>query len=419
MHITDDDQTGTIIGSVRSTHTNVPLVGSVVIDERLRLALDSEGTFRASLPARPEAYTVQTDVIGHINQRASLYVRAGATEEQHFTLATDAPHLEILSEGGHVVLQHTRSPAPLTSTLQVGDVAAHHLQIRNAGSQPLSYTASVPAESFGVWRSDETSGPAHAWADMPIDATTALSLTDNGSAGPLPLGFDFPFYGTTFDKIYVGANGILSFEPLPLSRALPPGCLPAAEALSSAIAPLRTDLDPSQGGSVRWANTIEGFVISFENVPLASDEPDTAPTYTFQVVLTPDGSIRFHYDKLGELPANTSIGIQRNRSTTQEIGCGGTAAIASNLTLELRPQPDTQSWLRLSGSTRSSALPPGSTDALAIEVGRVFAQEPRSYRGHIVLTSNDPFRPSIRLPIIVTSEPAQHVTWMPMFRYNP
>jgi uncharacterized repeat protein (TIGR01451 family) len=96
--------------------------------------------------------------------------------------------------------------------------------------------------------------------------------------GPvLNLPFTFCFYGTTYNQIVVGSNGVVTFDTSvanqycawPINSGLPNGSLPDL----SIFTPWQ-DIDPSQGGSITMS--VYGFtpfrraVISYNNVPMFS-----------------------------------------------------------------------------------------------------------------------------------------------------
>ena len=87
-------------------------------------------------------------------------------------------------------------------------------------------------DAFGYrWMdSDDPGGPAFAWVDI-TGVGTPLGFTgDDQNLGPFPIGFEFPFYGSTFTSVRVCTNGWLSFtstatasrnEPLPTGGTRP------------------------------------------------------------------------------------------------------------------------------------------------------------------------------------------------------
>lgn len=70
-------------------------------------------------------------------------------------------------------------------------------------------------DNFGYTFSDsgEDDGPAYRWEEITTTGTliTGWSNLTGGFAGPIPIGFDFKFYGATYTELYVGTDGYVSF----------------------------------------------------------------------------------------------------------------------------------------------------------------------------------------------------------------
>lgn len=45
------------------------------------------------------------------------------------------------------------------------------------------------------------------------ETATGITIEDDGVEGPFPIGFDFSFFGITYNQFYIGANGWISFSP--------------------------------------------------------------------------------------------------------------------------------------------------------------------------------------------------------------
>lgn len=86
--------------------------------------------------------------------------------------------------------------------------------------------------------------------------TQILINIDDIYSSTLPIGFDFCFYGTAYNQLNIGSNGIITFDltnsgnycPWPINNAIPSPLNPT----NSIMAPWH-DIDPSIAGSVRWA----------------------------------------------------------------------------------------------------------------------------------------------------------------------
>ena len=131
---------------------------------------------------------------------------------------------------------------------------------------------------------------------------------DDGTAGPFYLGFSFPYCDSSYDSIYIGTNGVLSFSDSELTYDGYFGYYNTTATIpymrfANAISPLFVDinLDPDTnlgGGYVYyWKNAAEdSFIVEYKDVrPFVYDgfPNDSA---AFEVIFTTtDTSITFQY----------------------------------------------------------------------------------------------------------------------------
>lgn len=397
-------------GTLRDATTSTPLAGSVLVADGPRISVGATGTYSVVLPvgAQPVTYTLQANALGYSSQNATQMVVSGSLHLVDFKLTEDLPRLSLAS-----IVSDPGDPVPITTTLEqitatldLGEEIERRIEIRNVGTRLLDYTVTALSERFGIARSDRPNGLAWEWIDLPADATR-LVLTDDGSSEAIPLGFAFPFYGATYTQTYVSANGFLAFGPLPTNQPIILTCPPVPETSGPAILPLRTDLDPSAGGQVRAGPGGGGFVLSYEDVPLYTSDPTaTPPRFTYQVVLLPDGRIRFHYQQLGELPSSQgwgSVGVQRDQEDAYVIGCTPDLGLAAPLALELQPQQTTSGWLDVAGDVES-ILDAGQSSTITVTLqGNMLTPEGMPYLGTLQIESNDPDQRLVQLPVELTT----------------
>jgi hypothetical protein len=433
LTVDDTDAKATVTGMVRDNETDMPLPGSLFVDERRLVTVRENGTFTVTLPARAEPYAFQTNILGYAQQSQSLTLTSGMTYTLAFSLAANIPRLELFPLTDTILLQgnapqpldippevSATTLSPITTTLAFTESREYAYVVYNDGEQPLNYTVRVPPEHFGVWRSDAPGDSiAPRWLARPLDAIE-LPLEDDGTSQALDIGFAFPFAGQRFETLYVGGNGLLTFQNFS-SRYFVSGCFPVPETTGPAIVPFRTDLDPSQGGEVWAAQMVDGFVVSFEDVPLHSKPFDpAAPTFSFQVMLARDGDIVFNYGVLSDIPDTLSVGIQSSFQAAQHIGCGNETSVGNDLTLELRSQPNTQQWISTALST-TATLPPGWGAVARVDVEWIPQHSEQVYRGAVLFESTDPWFPVVRLPVQLVNEPAPHNIFLPsvLWRSGP
>jgi hypothetical protein len=286
------------------------------------------------------------------------------------------------------------------------------INLSNEGTKTITYSASLPVASYGIWRSDQPDGPVATWIDPPADATT-IGLTDDGISDMIDIGFSFGFFNQSYTTVVIDANGIISFSPISGSAAgYTTKCLPLSETPNAALIPLRADLDPSQAGArVSYAHTADGFLVSWENVPLF-DTP--SQRLSFQALLRPDGRATMNYKQVDAIPpgAAASAGAQRNATSVQSLGCGSSLSITSGQTIELRPQPDSTLWASL--PSPSGSIAPGQQVSLPVTLTWINNANIWPISAEVVITSNDPVRPEIATSIRLTAAKAPFNSLLPI-----
>jgi len=147
------------------------------------------------------------------------------------------------------------------------------------------------------------------------DFTTTNSLDDSVDRN-VPLGFSFPFGGANYTTVNIVSNGYLRFTTLN-NTYYNNGTLTNIDAtMPHAIFPYWDDLNPSTGGNIRYSTLGSApnrrFVTTWTNVP----HYNVSGSYTFQVVLYENGSIRFRYDASsnanGSSNGGATIGVIEN-----------------------------------------------------------------------------------------------------------
>ena len=120
------------------------------------------------------------------------------------------------------------------------------------------------------------------------DAATALELGDDDSAGPIEIGFDYGFFGDTFAEIFIGSNGVVTFNRAG-SASWSNTLLGSAATPNAAIAAYFDDLNPAGGSTVRYELMGEApnreFVVDYVDVGFFSG----ADLVTAQIVLKESG----------------------------------------------------------------------------------------------------------------------------------
>ncbi|MBI3654220.1 MAG: hypothetical protein HY231_24590 [Acidobacteria bacterium] len=136
--------------------------------------------------------------------------------------------------------------------------------------------------------------------DQPLD--NANNGYKEWSLGSAP----FTFFGTSYEKIFIGTNGFITFTGGDTSGRVSAAALAAG---LPRLAPLWADLDVTAEGSIYYQRLEDRHVITWDSAPQAQ----YASLSTFQLVLFDDGRFAFVYRKVKA--RNALTGISPGRST--------------------------------------------------------------------------------------------------------
>lgn len=147
------------------------------------------------------------------------------------------------------------------------------------------------------------------------DFTTNNSLDDSVDRN-VPLGFSFPFGGANYTTVNIVSNGYLRFTTLNDTYFNNSTLANIDATMPHAIFPYWDDLNPATGGNIRYSTLGSApnrrFVTTWTNVP----HYNVSGSYSFQVVLYENGSIRFRYDANsnanGSSNGGATIGVIEN-----------------------------------------------------------------------------------------------------------
>jgi uncharacterized repeat protein (TIGR01451 family) len=147
---------------------------------------------------------------------------------------------------------------------------------------------------------EEPNGPIYFWEEIsglgqPLGGQ--FTDPDNGYAGPIMLGFPFPYYGQIYDRFYVYVNGYIQLagpgDSPGNGATLPP--LPNPQDPNALLAPFSTDLymhpDISEAYYHYDATSRRG-ILEFSDLQWCCG---LNTPHTFEIILYPDGHILMQY----------------------------------------------------------------------------------------------------------------------------
>jgi hypothetical protein len=292
----------------------------------------------------------------------------------------------------------------------VGEVAIASLALRNSGSGPLTITPSLTAGSpFSVVsRTEQIVIPSGRQLELRIQyRPTApgqhladLRLTGGGSTEVATL------RGTAFDRVVpsiagpasvdFGSVAVNSTKDVPVTiRNQGQVTLNIQSAVSSSTSyqPLTSSLDIPEGGQadvmVRVRPTAAGTVTG--RLTLRSNDP-TVPN--FDIELTATGvAAGASGPSIGVSPPSLDFGsvvVNQSGSLTLTIANAGSAA------LNVASMGSTNGLFTLANSSSSFSIPPGTSQQVTVRFSPVTVG---SQTGGLTISSNDPARPTITVPL--------------------
>ncbi|MGM0704436.1 MAG: T9SS type A sorting domain-containing protein, partial [Bacteroidota bacterium] len=354
-------------------------------DETVTLPVEGEGLEPPVLALNPEVLqSVQApDTQEQVELTVSNDGESGSTMEYSFpTFAAQ----NVLSQPG-VEPNNTSSVVNGTRSFDKGDADPHAGQ-----GHPVELGAGGP-DNFGYrWiDSNEFGGPSFEWVDISEDGE-ALDLTDDFVGTPsveVDLPFDFPFYGETKASVRVDNNGFLFFDS-PSGNYFINQEIPNTDDPNGIVAPFWTDLNPDAGGEVYTYHDSENdrFIVQYDEIPpFAFGE--TEDSFTFQIILTPEGMVRYQYL---DMDGNTSLGTVGMEGPAGEDGLQvafNTSYIENNLAVDIALVPEFITDVDpVAGSIESGESEPVQVtfDSEGLDVG-VYGQEGPFGLG---VSTNDP-----------------------------
>ncbi|MBN1603674.1 MAG: hypothetical protein JW915_18830 [Chitinispirillaceae bacterium] len=317
------------------------------------------------------------------------------------------------------------SPLSLRADLAAGDIDTQNIVIRNSGNAILDYSisgaevadrlSSLPSQSYDnshfveipkgsidtrvghevtdnqggpdlfgyTWiDSDEPGGPVFTWTDITSTGTLLSGLSNcDDCYTSAPIGFAFPFYGTSYSTMYVSTNGYVTFgsgTSQCSNYTLPGTSMPA-----NLIAGFFDDLSTGTSGNVYYQNFYNYTIVQFQNIGQLSG----SGRYTFQIVLWRDGKIDIKFLSVSGTLNSASTGIQNSTRNDGLLVQYNTTYIKNSLAITFRSYP---SWFQMTKAEGSVA--PGESDTIGV-IFNSTEMDPGTYLDSLLFTHNAPTAP--------------------------
>jgi hypothetical protein len=313
------------------------------------------------------------------------------------------------------------TPESFSAVLRSGDVATALLTVRNTGEGTLDWSAGRPIlrpkvergvpgiqswggpDPFGYvfTDSDEPDGPVFAWRDIAASGRTAGLTGGDVLSEAIPLPFPFPFYGRTFTTVRLSSNGYLTFGDVEAPYDNQP--LPSPGVAGALIAGYWDNLLVPRLQNAIWLSESHAFTVQYDRVLRVNG----GGPYTFQIVLFESGEILFQYLEMTGVGFSETIGIQDDSGSAGLPIAFHSAYVHDRLAVRLLVQKDWVTAAPRSGRLRSfeSASVALTFDASGLAAG--------TYEGRLPILANDPDRPSVEIPLLLSVEDARAIAAVP------
>lgn len=197
-------------------------------------------------------------------------------------------------------------------------------------SAPLQYLRkSIGPDLYGSTNGFETVNTNYSQ-----DYQRSSQPLDDSLDEHVPIGFSFPFNGNSYNELIISSNGVIYFRAggafttnNDRSTAAHWGNTKlntnggSNYAMTDALYPYWDDLNPNNGGSIKYGTVGSGagqhFVIWWDNVP----HYNNSGSYSFQVALYKDGTVKFRYKDANSNDTDGSsatIGVKEDSSHYDE-----------------------------------------------------------------------------------------------------
>ena len=298
------------------------------------------------------------------------------------------------------------SPNSLSRTIFQGDKAYSVVTISNldTGSSILNWSATESKTSpgslsalasggpdnfgYGWTDSDDSSGVNFNWIDITLSGISVTGVGDDTNTGTYPVGFNFPFYGSSFSTFRIGSNGFITFTST--STKYLNLSLPTTGAPFNLVAPFWEDLDLTKGGAVFYKSSANQLVVSFVSVQRWND---TVGTVTFQVVLYANGEIRFQYNNMSAATNSATVGIQNSDGSDGLQVAYNQSYLHSQLAIRIVPGVQFLDEIPSFGTVNANQyqIMTVKVDATELPVGDT--------TGYILINSDDTSNPQLTFPV--------------------
>ncbi|MEW5748784.1 MAG: hypothetical protein AB1793_08405 [Candidatus Thermoplasmatota archaeon] len=202
------------------------------------------------------------------------------------------------------------------------------------------------ADGYGYYWTDSnapTPSVAYSWIDVTATGSSAgFWYDDSDYVGPVSLGFDFTFYGNTYNSVYISTDGYIQFGAGSYSGSH--YTVPSTSGPENIIAPFWSDLVvyyPTYNYGQVYYDTIgvspnQQFVVEYHQVSLDYEYD----LLTFEVILNETGEVWFQYQDMNGVDGSyATVGMEDSAGYMGCLYSYDTASISDGLAVMFQRGP--------------------------------------------------------------------------------
>ena len=213
----------------------------------------------------------------------------------------------------------------------------------------------------------------------------------NDIAGEMiDLGFEFPFYDTSYTECFINPNGWIGFEND--NNSWDNISIPSNQAPRPAIFGFWDDLNPindfcdSCTGEVYYHSNQDRMVVWFSNVSHWPTYFDNS-IYNFQIVMYKSGDIKFNYNTMEGDFSSATIGIQNASGNSGLMMAYNSSYVVNNLTTLISKAPQWVGLNNIGNFSLSGEIVEGYSESLSLVLENNQLQD-EAYFAYLNISSN-------------------------------
>lgn len=251
---------------------------------------------------------------------------------------------------------------------------------------------------------DEVEKPSYQWFKLTVEDKVPFDIAGHDFWEVIELPFEFDFYQNKYSQIWMGSQGVLTFDE-PENQGLvffPPPNIPEVDIINNMIAPYFAAGGPDVGVP---EDDRGSFVKAFDDKVVFEwrnyvDNLGGLNSYSFQAIIYKNGTIKFQYkkDKANRTKSGL-IGIENKEGTDGTQIAHYQTYFEDGVAVEFSP-------------AKKHILAPNESKDFDLNISAIDVNA-GEYEESVKVISNDPLNTSINIPIALT------VTGEAALAFNP